>query len=174
MTRKRSKIRSLRGGDTRSATTKDEWLTPPEIVSALGAFDLDPCAPIARQWPTAARHFSTKDDGLAQPWKGRVWLNPPFENAGAWLDRLAAHRDGGIALVAVRTETRWFQRAAAKACAIFLFSGRIYFYHVDGRRGGPARSGHVLLAFGGAEVRAIKLAKLAGRLFLNGGRTQTK
>lgn len=23
----------------------DEWLTPPEIVEALGPFDLDPCSP---------------------------------------------------------------------------------------------------------------------------------
>lgn len=26
----------------------DEWLTPPEILRALGAFDLDPCAPVMR------------------------------------------------------------------------------------------------------------------------------
>lgn len=25
----------------------DEWLTPPEIVRALGPFDLDPCSPPA-------------------------------------------------------------------------------------------------------------------------------
>ncbi len=24
---------------------KEEWLTPPEIIQALGTFDLDPCAP---------------------------------------------------------------------------------------------------------------------------------
>jgi len=27
---------------------KDEWLTPPYIIKALGEFDLDPCAPINR------------------------------------------------------------------------------------------------------------------------------
>jgi hypothetical protein len=26
----------------------DEWLTPPEIIHALGLFSLDPCAPINR------------------------------------------------------------------------------------------------------------------------------
>lgn len=31
----------------------DEWLTPPEILLALGPFDLDPCAPIVRPWETA-------------------------------------------------------------------------------------------------------------------------
>lgn len=33
----------------------DEWLTPPEILRALGEFDLDPCAPVVRLWETAAR-----------------------------------------------------------------------------------------------------------------------
>lgn len=36
----------------------DEWLTPPEILRALGAFDLDPCAPVVRPWETAAQHFA--------------------------------------------------------------------------------------------------------------------
>lgn len=52
----------------------DEWLTPPEIVSALGPFDLDPCSPVERPWPTAAQHFTVRDDGLAQAWHGRVLL----------------------------------------------------------------------------------------------------
>ena len=34
--------------------TKDEWLTPPNILRALGAFDLDPCAPEKRPWEMAA------------------------------------------------------------------------------------------------------------------------
>ena len=36
----------------------DEWLTPPNILLALGAFDLDPCAPIVRPWDTAALHYT--------------------------------------------------------------------------------------------------------------------
>jgi hypothetical protein len=56
----------------------DEWLTPPEILRALGPFDLDPCAPIARPWETAAAHYTAEDDGLSKPWAGRVWCNPPF------------------------------------------------------------------------------------------------
>lgn len=29
---------------------KEEWLTPPYILEALGGFDLDPCAPEFRPW----------------------------------------------------------------------------------------------------------------------------
>ena len=31
-----------------TADSKSEWLTPPEVIAALGEFDLDPCAPINR------------------------------------------------------------------------------------------------------------------------------
>ena len=37
---------------------KDEWLTPPEITTDLGPFDLDPCSPIKRPWPTAENHYT--------------------------------------------------------------------------------------------------------------------
>ena len=76
----------------------DEWLTPPEILAALGPFDLDPCTPDAMPWQTAAARYTKRDDGLAQPWRGRVWLNPPFgREAVRWLRKLAAHGDGDSA-----------------------------------------------------------------------------
>jgi hypothetical protein len=76
---------------------KDEWLTPPEIVRALGPFDLDPCAPIVRPWDTAAQHYTIQDNGLNQPWAGRVWLNPPYgREAIHWMARLAEHGNGGV------------------------------------------------------------------------------
>ena len=61
----------------------DVWLTPPNILEALGgadSFDLDPCAPLNRPWDMARNHYTIDDDGLARPWSGRVWLNPPYAN----------------------------------------------------------------------------------------------
>jgi hypothetical protein len=86
----------------------DEWLTPPEIIHALGLFSLDPCAPINRPWDTAIQHYTITDNGLKLPWFGRVWLNPPFgREAVKWLRRLRDHGNG-IALVPARTETAMF------------------------------------------------------------------
>ena len=62
-----------------SATGKNQWLTPPELLAKLGQFDLDPCAPINRPWPTATQHYTIEDDGLKQPWFGRCWVNPPYD-----------------------------------------------------------------------------------------------
>jgi hypothetical protein len=77
---------------------KDEWLTPPHILKALGEFDLDPCSPVVRPWPTAKRHFTIEDDGLIQKWEGRVWCNPPYGlESTKWLLKLAEHmKNGGV------------------------------------------------------------------------------
>ena len=86
----------------RTETGKDEWLTPPEIIHALGCFDLDPCAPVVRPWPTATRHYTIEDNGLVQPWDGRIWCNPPYgTETGRWLARMAEHGNG-IALIFAR------------------------------------------------------------------------
>lgn len=62
------------GAHQSAVMLKDEWLTPPEIIKALGRFDLDPCAPVCRPWDTAYRHYTIHDNGLAQAWRGRVLL----------------------------------------------------------------------------------------------------
>jgi hypothetical protein len=54
---------------------KSELLTPPELIKALGQFDLDPCSPVNRPWQTALNHYTILEDGLLQRWFGRVWLN---------------------------------------------------------------------------------------------------
>lgn len=146
----------------------DEWLTPPEILKALGSFDLDPCAPLNRPWDTAAKHHTIEDDGLAQTWEGRVWLNPPYgPQTWKWLERLAAHGDG-IALTFARTETEGFFRTAWRADALLFFKGRLYFHHATGQRAsGNAGGPSVLLAFGERNVQALRDSGIPGALVLN-------
>lgn len=147
------------GGHQSAAMLKDEWLTPPDIIKALGEFDLDPCAPHAsrRPWDTAKRHYSVEDDGLAQPWTGRVWLNPPYGlEAAHWLSRLAAHGDG-IALIFARTETAmFFEHVWDKAEALLFLRGRLHFHHVDGSRAAAnAGAPSVLIAYGRRNAEAL-------------------
>ena len=112
-----------------NTANNDEWLTPPDILRAVGPFDLDPCAPAVRPWPMAARHYSRPDDGLSLPWIGRVWLNPPYgKETFKWLERLADHRNG-LALIFARTETRGFHdQVWTRADAVFFFRGRLAFH----------------------------------------------
>lgn len=128
----------------------DEWLTPPEITKPLGRFDLDPCAPIVRPWSTADKHYTIEDDGLVQPWFGRVWMNPPFgREAVKWLRKMVKHGNG-IALIPARTETAMFYECVwGVADAICFIKGRPHFHFVDGTRA-PFNSGApiCLVAYG--------------------------
>jgi len=156
------------GGHHSSAMLKDEWLTPPELHSALGEFDLDPCSPVNRPWDTAKNHLTIYDDGLNNPWTGRIWLNPPYgKKTGHWLSKLAEHGNG-IALIFARTETEMFvDHVWRKADAILFIHGRLYFHHADGSRAkANAGAPSVLVAYGKNNVEALKSSKIDGTLML--------
>lgn len=106
----------------------DVWLTPLSIVNALGPFDLDPCGFPGHR--TADCLITLPDDGLFQPWSGRVWLNPPYSNVEVWLQRLVNHGTG-VALVFARTETRWAQKILPHAESVFFPAKRIRFLKSD-------------------------------------------
>ncbi len=150
--------------ETAPAGKTNEWLTPPEIIRALGPFDLDPCSPVHRPWDTARVHYSTRDNGLAQKWAGRVWLNPPYgPHMKDWLERLADHANG-IALVFARTETAWFySHGWSRADSLLFLRGRLRFHRVDGSRANAfAGAPSVLLAYGQQNVDALRRCGLPG------------
>lgn len=143
----------------------NEWLTPPELLRALGHFDLDPCSPVRRPWDTADHHYTIHEDGLIQPWFGRVWLNPPYgPEVGRWLARLAEHGNG-MALVFARTETRTFARYVWRAAEAVLFvSGRIRFCDSTGElSSNNAGAGSVLIAYGADNARVLAQCNLPGQ-----------
>lgn len=146
----------------------DEWLTPPEIISALGSFDLDPCSPIRRPFDTAKIHYTIDDDGLNKVWEGRVWLNPPYgQETGLWLKKMAEHGNG-IALIFARTETEMFHKYVwEKANALFFFKGRLFFYTINGQRaknnaGGPS----VLIAYGDNNDYILKNSPIKNGIYI--------
>lgn len=155
-----------RASHERSRNGKDEWLTPPEIVSALGAFDLDPCSPVNRPWPTAATHFTIHDNGMRKPWAGRVWLNPPYGGeTDRWMFRMADHGNG-IALIFARTETATWQKWVFPFAAGILFiKGRIVFHHVSGKPGAAsAGAPSALIAYGEENAAALERSGIHGVL----------
>ena len=147
-----------------TASGKDEWLTPPEIIRALGEFDLDPCAPIVRPWATAKNHYTIEDNGLEQKWFGRVWLNPPYgDEIVHWL-RLGAKHGNCIALIFARTDTDAFhQKKNKKAHSLFFIKGRISFYHVTGKKGGAAGAPSVLVAYDEENSKILEQTKMRGK-----------
>lgn len=153
------------GGAGPVATTHD-WLTPPELLAALGAFDLDPCASQFQPWKTAKTQLTIADDGLAREWAGRVWCNPPYgDKAAEWLARCGAHGNA-IALIFARTETAAFQAHVFGAATALLFiRGRLRFRlpgggHATANAGAPS----VLVAYGTENAECLARCGIEGAL----------
>ena len=143
----------------------DVWLTPPEIISDLGPFDLDVCAPAVRPWETAKHHYTISDDGLNRLWAGFVWCNPPYGRiAEKWLMRMSQY-DNGIALIFARTETKMFQKWVwSKATSLLFIYNRLHFYNAIGIRA-KANTGapSVLIAYGKEADKRLQRSEIKGK-----------
>lgn len=151
--------------DLGAVVDRDTWLTPRYILDQLGAFDLDPCAADAvPQW-AAARYLTKRDNGLVQPWTGRVFMNPPFSDTAHWIEKHAEHRNGISLLPAANDSNAWRKHVWAKAHAILLLHGRVRFCNPDGSAttGRPLR-GVALVAWTPDDAAVLRATTLAGVL----------
>jgi len=132
-------------------TGENEWYTPAIYIEAarqvLGFIDLDPASSdAANHVVRAARFFSESDNGLAQKWEGKVWMNPPYAQPAIqhFMQKLAHEVDAGhvteaIALTHNYTDTAWFHIGARSAQAVCFTRGRIAFEAPDGRKASPTQ-----------------------------------
>ncbi len=116
-----------------------EWYTQQEIVGLtrmlLGEIDLDPCSNSYETPNVPATTLYTKeDDGLSQPWQGKVYLNPPYgSEIPQWVEKLVASYGRrevteAIALLPARIDTQWFQALYEEPdCLLCHVRGRIQF-----------------------------------------------
>ena len=152
--------------EPRNSANKD-WYTPLWIFDELGLqFDLDPCQPPGGiAWIPANKYFTIEDDGLTQPWLGRVWLNPPYGEATKfWLARMDRHRNG-VALMFSRTDCKWFHDYVIKADAILFLRGRIRFVDgLDKTSKSGSGCGSILVAWGEENVAALAAMQQHGFL----------
>ena len=145
-------------------TSSDEWYTPDYILSALGEFDLDPCAP-DKDFYTAKECYTKEDNGLVKPWYGRVWLNPPYSRKliAPFIMKMAKHGNG-VALIFNRMDIAlWHDVIFPTADAMLVLKGRLKFYRPDGSCGDSAGCGSVLVAWGKANAISLKNCGLTGK-----------
>ncbi len=155
------------GSHQQSIGKSQVHLTPKFIIERLGPFDMDPCAATPpRPWDCACENLIEADDGLTQPWRGRIFLNPPYDRRGvaAWVERLASH-GVGIALLHARTETDWFAQVWLHASDILFMSERLKFCRPDGTPH-PHNSGAppILASFGEKDLAALRASRIPGFL----------
>jgi len=109
----------------------DDLYTPPPLADlarqVLGEIDLDPATDDSgHSCILAGRRFTEDDDGLSQPWHGRVWLFPPHDGRrAAWvLKLLHEYRLGRVSAALLYTvldsRAAWFHHLAAIAPVCFL------------------------------------------------------
>lgn len=168
----------------RTEGKNDEWGTPPEIMTPLGKFDLDPCA-FARPLKALARwnlalpfecglkhdwsvgEFLAKD--LIPEHRLRIWCNPPFNRyqRPKWMRKMSEHGNG-IMLIPAATETKaFFDYVWEKAHAVCFLRGRPHFHYIDGTRA-KANCGCsiALVAYGKENINTLICANLGRTLTL--------
>ena len=141
----------------------DELYTPKWIFDALGVeFDLDVCAPKDGPLHTPTkRWFSQEDDGLAQEWFGRVWMNPPFSKPSVWVDKWLNHGNG-IALLPLSGNSRWWANLWASQCAVVMVPPNTGFINSEGVEK-KIMYGISLWAIGESNITALQMSNL-GRI----------
>lgn len=155
------------GGENGSAGSRQRetrWLTPKHIVEPLGRFDLDPAGAPGHQLATRTYLLENGDDGLRDPWSGRVWLNPPYgKEAAPFIAKMADH-NWGTMLVFARTETALFHdQVWARASGILFLRGRLSFLDASGvtakaNAGAPS----CLVAYGRSDADTLRISGLPG------------
>ena len=148
-------------------TGEKSWLTPPEIIDALGPFDLDPCCPPTMPWRTAAQMVHRPNDGLKVDWTGkRVWCNPPYgRDAVPFLRKMAENKTGGggILRIFARTDTAaWQDWIFPHAYGILFLRGRLRFHRPDGTQGEAASAPSALVAYSERDFVRLRESGLRG------------
>lgn len=137
----------LAGGGRRSklavhhSSKSAEHYTPPEVIGLVracfgGEIDLDPCSnSIERPNVPARRHIVKTENGLAQPWSGNVYVNPPYgDEIVAWVEKCITEYQEGradaiILLTPARTDTFWWH--ALRDFPVCFWRGRLQFVGND-------------------------------------------
>ena len=99
-----------------------EWYTPAWLMARVAAFlgpgYADPCP---------ASHGKMLENGLAIPWRGRMYVNPPYgKPISAWVIKAMTEPvQELIMLVPAYTDTRWF--APLFEHTLCFIKGRVAF-----------------------------------------------
>lgn len=156
--------------DTQEPET-DEWATPSSLIrplsDAVGGFDLDPASG-AEDIPHADQTYTAQEDGLTQPWFGKVFCNPPFSEKSEWLKKAVDETENGdaelvVMVLPVDTSTEWFHNYVTKSVAVcFMGPGRVDFDRRD-KAGGKQPNFAIMLPIFGEVVEPELLGFLNTR-----------
>ena len=111
-----------------------EWGTPIQFFKDLDAefhFNLDASA--SKENAKCKRYFTKEDDGLAQRWTGRVYVNPVYgRGVEKWIKKAYDSVQSGdaelvVMLLPARTDTKAFHTYIYGKAEIRFIKGRLKF-----------------------------------------------
>lgn len=157
----------------------EEYDTPAHVLglarAVLGVIDLDPASNHeAQKGVRAARYFTKDDDGLLYPWKGRVWLNPPYgktagkSNQELWSQRLVDEYQNGevteaLLLVKAALGYKWFEELF-RLWPVCFMRDRLSFILDSGEDDGQSKQGTAIFYFGENFMRFAQTFRPMGRI----------
>jgi hypothetical protein len=162
-----------------------DWWTHPEIIACVhelygGPPDLDPMSCAEANEIVQAKVYYTKEmNGLAQPWSGRMLLNPPWGGSSATAAKklalgklLQAYESGRVAecvcvLNANAVTTAWF--SPLLRFPICIPSRRIP-HTGPGGKGGSPNSGTVIVYVGPRVGRFSEVFSRLGTVMVRYGK----
>lgn len=120
-----------------------DWETPWDLIDELeakyGKFTLDVCA--TPETSKAPAFYTPEHDGLAQPWHGLCFMNPPYGRAiGKWVAKARSESDAGhadiVGLIPARTDTAYWHDHIEGIAQVTFLRGRVRF--IRNGKTGPA------------------------------------
>jgi hypothetical protein len=144
------------------------WFTPKYLIQSLGEFDMDVCTVSWRPFDTALEHIDHDrgQDSLIAPWRGFVFMNPPYGKEILPFIKKFKDHNYGIALVFARMGTQWMQDWIQSGNQIFFLRKRIRFINRWGVTDTNAGTDSCLLVCGEKAIRNIKNSKIEGVFML--------
>jgi phage N-6-adenine-methyltransferase len=160
---------------------KEEWYTPEHIMdlvwSVFGRFpDLDPASCEKANEIVKAKQFYTKEqDGLALPWHGDVFLNPPY-SAGMMRKFIAkatwsynrSEIKSAIILTNNASETVWGQQLLRRSRAVCFPQSRIKFLNENLQPANTPLQGQMICYLGAESMKFNKIFKDLGCVMIEG------
>lgn len=109
----------------RFQSKRQTYETPEDLFRPLAdefQFTLDVAADAGNA--KCAEFFDEAADGLAQPWRGVCWCNPPYREQSKWVKKAFAEAQAGrattVILLPARTNTGWWHDFCMKGEIRFI------------------------------------------------------
>ena len=109
----------------------DMWATPQDFFDKYNKiynFEIDVCA--SPENAKCSKYYTKEQNGLAQEWTGKCWMNPPYgREIKDWMKKAYESSLNGatvVCLVPARTDTAWWHDYSVKGNIEFI-RGRLKF-----------------------------------------------